>query len=38
VDNALENDVFAMKLVDNRLAAVMWRTVSLAVPEEATNI
>jgi hypothetical protein len=38
VDNAFENDVFAMKVVDNGLAAAIGRTVSLAVPEEATNI
>jgi len=38
VDNDLRNETFAMKLVDNRLAAVMGRTVSLVLPEGATNI
>jgi hypothetical protein len=38
VDNAFRNDVFAMILVDNRIVAATGRTVSLAVPEGATNI
>jgi hypothetical protein len=38
VDNASGDDVFAMILVDNRIAAAMWRAVSLKVPEGATNI
>jgi hypothetical protein len=38
VDNAARNDVFAMILVDNRIVGAMGRTVSLGVPEGATNI
>jgi hypothetical protein len=38
VDDASKNDVFAMILVDNRIVGAMGRTVSLAVPEGATNI
>jgi hypothetical protein len=38
VDNTLDREAFAMKVVDKCLAAVPFGAVQLALPEGATDI